>query len=220
MPSATRSRSNRRGAANQTPSSGKLLTMGDPHLTDSAVFTRSVAEPDLFTIIFDRHYRAVYGYVSRRVGRVIADDLAAEIFVRAFERRSSYEPRTERALPWLLGIAVNVLAHHRRSEARQLRALASAASLASGDSEPLGGLPLWASERLVSALEQLDDYDREALLLHAWADLKYAEIAQALGIPVGTVRSRIHRARLRLRHALEAPAENVAVLRRRRDQSG
>jgi hypothetical protein len=97
---------------NQITKSGKYEVMeGQPD--DGAVFARSVAEPELFTIIFDRHYRAVYGYLSRRVGRAIADDLAAETFIRAFERRSAYDPTTVRALPWLLGIAVNLLAHRK-----------------------------------------------------------------------------------------------------------
>jgi RNA polymerase sigma-70 factor (ECF subfamily) len=186
---------------------------------DGAVFARSVAEPELFTVIFDRHYRSVYGYLSRRVGRVIADDLAAETFILAFERRSSYDPRTERALPWLLGIAVNLIAHHRRSEARQFRALASAASLEPRDETPFEQSRFASSERLVSGLEQLDDYDREALLLYAWGDLKYAEIAQALGIPIGTVRSRISRARAKLRSALDSPGENVVAFRRQGAQS-
>jgi RNA polymerase sigma factor (sigma-70 family) len=186
---------------------------------DGAVFARSVGEPELFTVIFDRHYRSVYGYLSRRVGSVIADDLAAETFIRAFERRSSYDPRVERALPWLLGIAVNLIAHHRRSEARQFRALAAAAGFEPRDGMPTEELSFASSDRLVSALEQLDDYDREALLLYAWGDLKYAEIAQALGIPVGTVRSRLHRARLKLRRALEPPGDNVFELRREGAQS-
>jgi hypothetical protein len=111
---------------NQLTKSGKYEVMeGQPD--DGAVFARSVAEPELFTIIFDRHYRSVYGYLSRRVGRANADDLAAETFARAFERRSSYAPAA--ALPWLLGIAVNLLAHHHRSEERQLRVLAAAGSM-------------------------------------------------------------------------------------------
>jgi RNA polymerase sigma-70 factor (ECF subfamily) len=170
--------------------------------------------PELFTIIFDRHYRSVYGYLSRRVGRAIADDLAAETFVRAFERRSSYDPAAEHALPWLLGIAVNLLAHHHRSEGHELRALAAAGSLEAvrsvGGSGTTGAA---ASEQLVAALEQLDDYDREALLLYAWGELKYAEIADVLGIPVGTVRSRLNRARRKLLQALDAD-ENVVRLRR------
>jgi RNA polymerase sigma factor (sigma-70 family) len=191
--------------------SGKYMSMGDDQLDDGAVFARSVSDPEVFTVIFDRHYRAVYGYLARRVGRAIADDLAAETFILAFERRSAYRPDAERALPWLLGIAVNLLAHHRRSEARQLRALAAARPEAGSDAEPTdGSLP----RRLVAALEQLDDHDREALLLYAWAELKYAEIADVLGIPVGTVRSRLSRARRKLRDALAASSDNVVQLRR------
>ncbi|MDQ3381518.1 MAG: RNA polymerase sigma factor [Actinomycetota bacterium] len=185
--------------------------------SDAAVFERSVAEPQLFTVIFDRYYRAVYGYLSRRVGLTVADDLAAETFVRAFERRSSYDPRFERALPWLLGIALNLLAHHRRSEARQLRALAASGGLEPRESaeDAVGRVDADTSRRLVAGLEQLDDYDREALLLYAWGELKYQEIADVLGIPVGTVRSRMNRARRKLRQALESVStENVVQLRR------
>jgi RNA polymerase sigma factor (sigma-70 family) len=185
--------------------------MDKRELTDGAVFARSVSEPQLFTLIFDRHYRAVYGYVSRRAGRTIADDIAAETFTRAFERRSSYDCTAERALPWLLGIAVNLLAHHRRSEARQFRALVAARP---GTDTPSGGIDPAVAERLVVGLEQLDDYDREALLLYAWGELKYEEIAAALAIPLGTVQSRLHRARRKLREALEAEGDVVRLPRR------
>jgi len=191
--------------------------MEEDRLADSLVFAQSVAEPEVFTVIFDRYYRAVYGYLSRRVGRTVADDLAAETFVRAFERRSSYDPRFERALSWLLGIAVNLLAHHRRSEARQLRALAASGGLEPRESgeDMVDRVDADTSRRLVAGLEQLDDYDREALLLYAWGELKYQEIADVLGIPVGTVRSRMNRARRKLRQALESVStENVVQLRR------
>jgi RNA polymerase sigma factor (sigma-70 family) len=195
---------------------GKYVQM-DEHLGDGAVFARSVAEPQVFTIIFDRYYRSVYGYLSRRVGSAVADDLAAETFTRAFERRARYDTEAARALPWLLGIAINLLAHHRRSEARQLRALAAAREPASEAFADAAGERIDAGAvraRLVTALEQLDDYDREALLLYAWAELKYEEVAEALGIPVGTVRSRLHRSRQKLRQALDEDwGENVIRLR-------
>lgn len=186
-------------------------------LTDGAVFARSVSEPQLFTIVFDRHYRSVYRYVSRRAGRTIADDVAAETFVRAFERRSTYDPSVESALPWLFAIAVNLLAQHRRSETRRLRALAVAAP--SGTADQGAGVDPSIAERLVVGLEQLDDYDREALLLYAWAELRYEEIAEALQIPLGTVQSRLHRARRKVRQALEADG-TVSLLARRAAQSG
>jgi RNA polymerase sigma factor (sigma-70 family) len=191
--------------------------MDDRTAADSAVFARSLAEPQLFTVIFDRHYRSVYGYLSRRVGRAVADDLAAETFVRAFERRASYDASFERALPWLLGIAINLLAHHRRSEARRLRALAALPGPGTDErfADSADGRVDAAASRasLVRALEALDDYDREALLLYAWADLRYEEIASVLGIPVGTVRSRLNRARHKLRASLEeGTAANVVRL--------
>jgi RNA polymerase sigma factor (sigma-70 family) len=187
--------------------------MDERELTDGAVFARSVSEPQLFTIIFDRYYRVVYGFVSRRAGPTIADDIAAETFTRAFERRSSYDSTAERALPWLLGIAINLLAHHRRSEARHFRALAASRP---GDS-PSGGIDAAIAERLVVGLEQLDDYDREALLLYAWGELKYEEIAATLAIPLGTVQSRLHRARRKLRQVLESEGH---VMRLRRPAAG
>ena len=63
--------------------------------TDAAVFAHSVSEPQLFTLIFERYYRPVYGYLSRHVGRTVADDLAAETFTRAFERRAAYDRAAE-----------------------------------------------------------------------------------------------------------------------------
>lgn len=191
--------------------------MENRELEDGAIFERSEAQPQLFTIIFDRYYRAVYGYLSRRVGQTVADDLAAETFIRAFERRSAYDPTAERALPWLLGIALNLLAHHRRSEARRFRALAAAGGLEPSESAVDASERAHAdtTQRLISGLEQLDDYDREALLLHAWGELKYDEIADVLGIPVGTVRSRLNRARRKVRQALESTSnENVVEFRR------
>jgi RNA polymerase sigma factor (sigma-70 family) len=197
--------------------------MDERDLGDGHVFSRSRSEPQLFTIIFDRYYRSVHRYVNRRVGSTLADDIAAETFTRAFERRSSYDTTAERALPWLLGIATNLLAHHRRSEARRLRALAAAKeSVESERFTDAAARRVDAAaerERLAAALEQLDDYDREALLLYAWAELKYEEIAQVLGIPVGTVRSRLHRSRRKLREALEEPLDGK-VVRLRREGAG
>jgi RNA polymerase sigma-70 factor (ECF subfamily) len=197
--------------------------MDELKLSDAAVFERSVAQPDVFTVIFDRYYRPVYAYLSRRVGRTIADDLAAETFIRAFELRTKYNSAAERALPWLLGIALNLLAHHRRSEARHFRALAASSRLSTtdGGGEAGEGIDPDTTQRLIVGLEQLDDYDREALLLYAWGELKYEEIAEVLGIPVGTVRSRLNRARRKVRQALETqPNENVVPLRQEATHGG
>jgi RNA polymerase sigma factor (sigma-70 family) len=187
--------------------------MGERDPTDGAVFAHSVSEPQVFTIIFERYYRRVYGYLSRRVGPTIADDLAAETFTRAFDRRASYDRGAERALPWLLGIAVNLLAHHRRSEGRRLRALAATGpepgehfSDAAARSDAA-----MSRQQLALSLERLDDYDRETLLLYAWGELTYTEIAGVLGIPVGTVRSRLNRARHKLRTELESRMDGNVI---------
>lgn len=189
--------------------------MGEQDPTDGAVFARSVSEPQIFTIIFERHYRRVYGYLSRRVGPTIADDLAAETFTRAFDRRASYDSAAERALPWLLGIAVNLLAHHRRSEGRRLRALAATRGLEPGERFAEAAArsvdAAMSRQQLALSLERLDDYDREALFLYAWGDLTYTEIADVLGIPVGTVRSRLNRARRKLRTELESRMDESVI---------
>jgi RNA polymerase sigma factor (sigma-70 family) len=113
----------------------------------------------------------------------------------------------ERALPWLFGIAANLARRHRRTEVRRLRAYARTGR------DPLldehGDAPARldaaaAGPRLAAALAELRAHDREALLLFAWAELSYEEISLALRIPVGTVRSRLHRARQALRAHLES----------------
>jgi RNA polymerase sigma factor (sigma-70 family) len=145
--------------------------------------------------LYERHHAAVHNYLRRRLGVDAADDLAAETFVRAFRARARYRPQSDSARPWLLGIAANPIGHRRRAEARALRALQRAAAQPSrahdGPAEEL-------DPRLIEALGHLSHRDREALLLFAWGELSYAEIAEALGVPIGTVRSRIHHARASL----------------------
>ncbi len=137
---------------------------------------------------------------------MLADDLAQETFAVAFERRSSFNPSHESARPWLFGIAGNLLRHHGRTERRQLLAYARSGVdpasdpgfEAAEDRVDAGAL----GPALARALASLRHRDREVLLLHAWADLSYEEIARALGVPVGTVRSRLFRARRRIRKRL------------------
>lgn len=166
-------------------------------VSDAGVIQRSFCEPEAFEVIFDRHFGAVYAYLARRVGSGGADDLASSTFTLAFERRDRFRPEATTARPWLLGIATNLLRNEKRAERRALRALGSLDSpRSSGPVEPgdmgrVGGL-----------LAKLDRDQRDVLLLYAWEDLSYEDIGQALGIPVGTVRSRLARARSRLRSVL------------------
>jgi RNA polymerase sigma factor (sigma-70 family) len=197
------------------------LTSGWP---DSELIIRSRADPALFAEIFDRHHAQLYRYLRRRAGAGLAADLAAETFVTAFSRRGAYRADGEGARPWLYGIAHNLLRNHLRHEHRQLAAYArhgadpladpgaqAEFSLADARADSAAG-----SAMLAGILARMPARDRDVLLLFAWADMSYAEIAQALKIPVGTVRSRLNRARRQLR----ALAENGSLNRLLGDHHG
>lgn len=167
--------------------------------SDAEAITASLSRPELFADVFRRHFDAVHAYLARRTGAGRADDLAANVFVIAFERRGSFRADADSARPWLLGIATNALRNEWRSERRALELLTEL-RLAAGSSEAGG-----ASDReapLAAALTELSPDQRDVLLLHVWEDLSYDDIAQALEIPIGTVRSRLARARERLRSTL------------------
>ena len=174
--------------------------------SDAQIIAASRVEPLAFAAVLDRHYDAVHRYLARRVGSDLADDLAAETFTTAFDVRRRYDTAHPDARPWLFGIATNLLRHHRRGEARRLRAYARLDRPDDSDGG-FGGVEARldagrAGSAIADALTHLSAGDRDVLLLFAWADLRYEEIAVALRIPVGTVRSRLHRARHRARELL------------------
>ncbi len=184
--------------------------------SDSEIILRSRDDPSAFGILFDRHAAKIHRYVARRTNTTVADDVMAETFLVAFERRAAFGSGYTDAAPWLFGIATNLLRHHHRHEVRALRAMARVAD------QPAG--PLEASDdstaadtrmdamaalgEVAVALRQMPRNQRDTVLLHAWADLTYDQIATAMGVPIGTVRSRLNRARTALRattspHTLE-----------------
>ena len=172
-------------------------TGGDPRRSDL-----SPIEP-----LFRAHFDAIYRYAACRVGRDTAVDVAAETFAQALRSVARFDPdRDPRA--WLFGVASNVLRHHRRAERRRLRAYSRAAEI---DTRVEDGDSVGDGDRLIGGLARLEPRDRETILLFAWAELSYEEIAKALDIPVGTVRSRIHRARHALRLALTEPTTETDV---------
>jgi RNA polymerase sigma factor (sigma-70 family) len=174
--------------------------------SDAVVIERSLRRPERFAAVFDRHYAAIHGYVARRLGAALADDVASETFLVAFDRRHRYDLGQPDAKPWLYGIASNLVARHRRAEVRRYRMTARAAveDAVDGHGESTDGrLDAQAlRSRLAAALADLNRRDREVLLLVAWAQLSLEETARALGIPAGTARSRLHRARTRTQRAL------------------
>lgn len=176
-------------------------------LTDAQIIALSMAEPQRFAHIFDRHFTAVRGYLARRAEVDVAVDLAAEVFIVAFDARRRYDQDRPSARPWLLGIATNLLRHHRRGEVRRLHAIARMEvpiGVADGTDAIDARIDAQSlRSRLADALARLSPGERDVLLLHAWADLDHTDIGLALGIPVGTVRSRLHRARGRVRERLD-----------------
>jgi RNA polymerase sigma-70 factor (ECF subfamily) len=175
-------------------------------LDDATVIEASRAEPGRFASLFDRHAPYIHRYMARRVGAQAADDLVAETFLVAFRKRARYDPRFPDARPWLYGIATNLIGQHRREEARQFRLRQAAGPIpVQHDHAERAALDVTAQSVravLAQALARLAPPDRDVLLLVGWEQLSYEEVARALGIPVGTVRSRLHRARTKIREAL------------------
>jgi RNA polymerase sigma factor (sigma-70 family) len=180
-------------------------------LPDGELIAGSIANPAVFATIFDRHHGELYRYLRRQVGADFAADLAAETFVTAFARRGSYRQQSTDARPWLYGIAHNLLRNHRRQQRRRLAAYVrhGAEPVADANSEAEFALAdaradsVAVSARLEQILARMADRDRDVLQLVVWAEMSYAEVAHALGIPLGTVRSRLNRARRELRTLLE-----------------
>ena len=171
--------------------------------SDGAVIADSLETPGAFGAIFDRHGSTLLRFLARRVDPAEAEDLLGEVFRIAFERRSAFERDRDSARPWLYGIAANVVAKHHRSEARRFRAMARVPAERPLDDDPAERAVAaadadarWA--RVMDAIGTLPEAERQVLLLFAWEELSYDQIALALGVPVGTVRSRLSRGRARL----------------------
>ncbi len=183
--------------------------------SDGEVVAAALSAPARFGELFDRHFTTVFRYLARRVGTVEAEDLAAEVFVVAFRRRFDYDVGRASALPWLYGIATNLLRRHRRSEQRRMAALNRVTHAEASPFEDRLLAELEATDlacRVGAALLRMRARDRDALVLHAWERLSYQEVSEALGVPVGTVRSRIHRARRVLRELLGQSGEEPQVV--------
>ncbi|MEW2356882.1 RNA polymerase sigma factor [Spirillospora sp. NPDC029432] len=174
--------------------------------TDGEAIGASLDDPERFAEIFERHWDEIHRYVARRLGPGIAEDVGAETFAAAFRGRSRYDLSRPDARPWLYGIATNLIRQHRRVERRHHETLArTGAEWAAEPFERDSDERLIAQglgPRIAAALAKLTHGERDLLLLIAWADLTYEEAGQALGLPLGTVRSRLLRVRGKLRRAL------------------
>ena len=175
--------------------------------TDGTLIERSCrGRPDAFVAVVRRHEVAVHAFLARRAGPQAAADLLGEVWLRAFACRGGYDPARADARPWLYGIAIRQIGRHRRAESRARRALARIpAETVTGDFGERADERVTAQQLrpcLAAVLSGLSRQDRELLLLIAWAGLTCEESARALGVPAGTVRSRLHRIRAKTRQAL------------------
>ena len=179
----------------------------DPR-TDQALWAAAVGgEAGAFGELFARHHLAVYNFCFRRTASWSdAEELVSVAFLEAWRGRRRMKLAGDSMLPWLYGIATRVTSRRHRSRTRHRRALARITSQVVDAADPADDIvERLADEQrmreLHPAFEALPRGERDALELAAFADLDYAEIGVALGVPVGTVRSRLSRGRARMRLA-------------------
>ena len=172
--------------------------------TDSELWGLALdGRTEAFGVLFERHARSVYNHCFRRTASWSdAEELTSAVFVEAWRRRHDVQPVDESARPWLLGVANNLLRNHRRSLRRYRAALGRLPAPRSHPDPADDVAGRLADERrmrrVLALVERLPRRDQEVLALCAWSALSYDEAARVLGVPVGTVRSRLARARGRL----------------------
>jgi RNA polymerase sigma factor (sigma-70 family) len=183
--------------------------------TDAELWRRSVEEePDAFGVLFERHARTIYNYLFRRTADwALAEDLTSVVFLEAWRRRADVRLQGDLALPWLLGVATNVLRNRRRSQWRHRAALQRIPRERQEDFASDADARLDDERRMrfvLRSVAELPRHEQEVLALCAWAELSYEEAALALDVPVGTVRSRLSRARARMRELATDSGHEVA----------
>jgi RNA polymerase sigma-70 factor, ECF subfamily len=180
---------------------------------DAELWRAAETNPEAFGELYQRHARAVFAFCARRTGDLaLAEDLTSVVFLEAWRRRRSVALTGASALPWLLGTANNVVRNQRRSLRRHRAALLrlpTDGATPSRDDEAIDRID--AQRTLAAALRAVDRLpakQQDAVNLVLWSGLSYEEAALALGVPIGTVRSRIARARTTLGESL-APLPDV-----------
>jgi len=192
-----------------------VVTLARP-ASDAAVIEVSLRDAERFGVLYDRYADQLYRYAYRRVGPAHAEDVVAETFLAAFRRRHTYDLARPDARAWLFGIVTREIARWRRTEEARYRAMSRAGTdpasdgLADRVAAVVAAQASWRA--LADAVRRLAPADRDVLLLIAWGELSYEEVAETLRIKVGTVRSRLHRSRRKVRAALgENNPTNVEV---------
>lgn len=173
---------------------------------------------DRFAALFRQHHRQVFAYAVSRVGRDLADDVVGDTFLVAWRRLDAVPADP---LPWLLGVARNVVHERHRDAARQLRLLTEAATGIRGDVTDPVDVADTVAERAVTiaALDALGVADRELLTLVGWHGLSARDAATVIGCSTATFLVRLHRARRRFEKALDeqsavVPSRSAEEIRR------
>ena len=178
--------------------------------TDASLVRAAATDPSAFSELYTRHVDAVYRWFQRRIGWA-ASDLAAETFARAWLVRGRFrDERNGSALPWLLGIAANVLAdtvRRDRVETRARERLGLPLDLAADDGYTAVEERLSPRLALERCLGSLPEHERSALELRVVDELPYAQVAKRLAIRPAAARLRVSRALRRL--ALSVPKEDL-----------
>ncbi|MEU1802305.1 RNA polymerase sigma factor [Streptomyces sp. NPDC019937] len=170
-------------------------------------------DPDAFAELFDAYARAVYNHAFRLTAEwSVAEDVMSATYLEAWRRHASVEAEGGSLRPWLLGIATNVARSHCRGN-RRYRAAAAAAAEAGPEAQRIPDHAEETAGRVddrrrinatLTALASLRRAEREVLVLCLWEGMEYADVARTLAIPIGTVRSRLSRARTKLRKLADA----------------
>lgn len=187
--------------------------MGEP--TDAELWQRAASgDNDAFGTLFERHGRLVYNFCFRRTADwAQAEELTSVVFLEAWRRHTDVRLAGSSAAPWLLGVATNVLRNARRAQRRHRAALERLPREHEPDFSPDIDERLDDERQMATILRvvgTLPRADQEVLALCAWEGLTYEEAALALGTPVGTVRSRLSRARARLRELTGGSGHEVS----------
>jgi RNA polymerase sigma factor (sigma-70 family) len=181
--------------------------------SDADLINRSLSEASVFAALFDRHATSVHRFLVARANSSDVEDLVSETFVNAFTSRDHFDATYSRALPWLIGIANNVLRHHRRSESRRhirLRRLGPPEESVDPTEQVVERLDDEARRsRFADALASLTEEQRETFILVGDLGLSYEDAARAIDVPIGTIRSRLNRARARLRELLDIDGQYI-----------
>lgn len=167
-----------------------------------------VTDIEQFTEVHDRYFADIYRYIAGRLGAQAAEDVAAETFLVAFDRRRTFDATRGELRAWLFGIATNLVSRHRRKEARHYRALSRLDPREAAEGHENRVVDAVVAARVGKALSRLSTGERDVLLLIALGELGYAEVAEALGISPGTVGSRLNRARKKLNPVLSQEASD------------